>query len=371
MRSSSPSQSPSSSVSGSFGSLVWTLTSSPSSRPSPSVSGFSGSVPGFAYQAILLSSSDAESTSGSPSPFRSTANTEVGKLAAVVITRRGPKSALGSSRRFSNQASASSVDEAESMSGSPSPSRSAAKMNWGRLAGAVITCCGPKSALASSSRFSYQASLLSLGEADNTSASASPSKSIAKTKRAPSAADVISCCGPKSALASSSRFSYQAILSSLEEAESTSGSPSPSRSVANTAAAPPAALVITCCGPKSALASPRRFSYQAISLSLRDAESTSGSPSLSRSTANTERAESAAFVITRRGPKSALCSSRRFSYHAIASSLEEAESTSGSPSRSRSAANTDSALEAAAVITRCGPKSALGSSRRFSYQAIL
>jgi hypothetical protein len=47
------------------------------------------------------------------------------------------------------------------------------------------------------------------------------------------------------------RFSYQAILSSFEEAESTSASPSPSRSVANTLLAPSAWLVITCWVPKT------------------------------------------------------------------------------------------------------------------------
>ncbi len=102
-------------------------------------------------------------------------------------------------------------------------------------------------------------------------------------------------------LPSPSRFSYQAILSSSIDAESTSMSPSPSRSAAKTENAPSAAVVITCCGPK--LPAPSRFSYQAILSSSWDADRTSRSPSPSRSAAKTDRPRSAVLEITCGDPK--------------------------------------------------------------------
>ena len=75
----------------------------------------------------------------------------------------------------------------------------------------------------------------------------------------------ITCSLPK--LPSPSVFSYQAILSSPQEAERTSRSPSPSKSVAKTELGLSTAVVITCRGPKSTLISLSRFSYQATLLS--------------------------------------------------------------------------------------------------------
>ena len=92
----------------------------------------------------------------------------------------------------------------------------------------------------------------------------------------------MTCCVPKEPLP---RFSYQAILLSKPEAERTSASPSPSRSVAYTEEAPSAEVVITCLEPKEP---PPLFSYQAILLSKKEAERTSASPSPSRSVAYTE-----------------------------------------------------------------------------------
>ena len=88
----------------------------------------------------------------------------------------------------------------------------------------------------------------------------SPFTSAANTLLAPMAAVVI-VWGVKFWLPS---FSYQAILSSLVDAERTSMSPSPSMSAANTRRAPMAAVLIVC-GVKFWLPS---FSYQAILLSL-------------------------------------------------------------------------------------------------------
>ena len=78
--------------------------------------------------------------------------------------------------------------------------------------------------------FSYQAILLSILDALTISRSPSPSMSAAKTERAPSA-DVVMVRAVKLGSAAPS-FSYQAILSSLYEAERTSRSPSLSISAA-------------------------------------------------------------------------------------------------------------------------------------------
>ena len=69
----------------------------------------------------------------------------------------------------------------------------------------------------------------------------------------------MTCCRPK--LPCPSVFSYHAILSSDDDAETTSVSPSPSRSAAKTDRGAFAEAVMTCCGPK--LPIPSVFSYHA------------------------------------------------------------------------------------------------------------
>ena len=93
-----------------------------------------------------------------------------------------------------------------------------------------MTCWSPK--LPAPSVFSYQAILSSRYEAESTSTSPSSSTSAAKTDTGPSAAVEMTCWSPK--LPAPSVFSYQATLSSMYEAESTSTSPSPSTSAAKT-----------------------------------------------------------------------------------------------------------------------------------------
>ena len=210
-----------------------------------------------------------------------------------------------------------------------------------------MTRCDPK--VPAESTFGYHAILSSFCEAETTSVSPSPSMSAAKTDRAPSAASVMICWGPK--LPSPSRFSYQAILSSLFDAERTSRSRSPSRSAANTPCAPKAAMEMIRSGPN--VPAPSVFSYQAILLSSRDAESTSRSPSLSRSAAIANCAPSAAEVMTCAAPN--VPSPSVFSYQTTVSSPTEVANTSPSPSPSRSAATTDWAAVRPSSIGCNGP----------------
>ena len=79
------------------------------------------SLPLFSYQAILLSTTDAETTSRSPSPSKSAVATDIAPFAAVVMVW-AVKVSLPS---FSYQAIVSSSFDAESTSRSPSPSTSA------------------------------------------------------------------------------------------------------------------------------------------------------------------------------------------------------------------------------------------------------
>ena len=104
-------------------------------------------------------------------------------------------------------------------------------------------------------------------------------------------------------------------------------------------------------------------SYHAILSSLKDAERTSRSPSPSTSAAYTENAPSAAVVIS----CAVKLSAPSFSYHAILLPNCKAERTSISPSPSTSAAYTDRA-PLAAVVRVCAVKFSAPS---FSYHAIL
>jgi hypothetical protein len=90
-------------------------------------------------------------------------------------------------------------------------------------------------------------------------------------------------------------FLYQAILSSAKLADKTSKSPSPSRSAANTEYACIAELVMTL--RVQEIGDPPPFLYQAITLSLELADSTSTRPSLSTSAADTNWAPFAVVVM--------------------------------------------------------------------------
>ena len=146
-------------------------------------------------------------------------------------------------------------------------------------------------------------------------------------------------------------FSYHAILSSPPDAERTSMSPSPSKSVAKTERAKSAVVEIT--RSVKVGGDPPSLSYHAILLSFNEAERTSMAPSPFTSLANTDIARSALIEITlsvKVGGDPPL-----LSYHAILSSSLDAERTSVSPSPSISAAKTDQALFAAFEIT-CSTK---------------
>ena len=92
--------------------------------------------------------------------------------------------------------------------------------------------------------FSYHTMLVSKkNDADRTSVSPSPSKSVAKTERVPSAA--VETTRSVKLGGEPPSLSYHAILLPPSEAESTSVSPSPSTSVAKTDQAPKAVVEIT------------------------------------------------------------------------------------------------------------------------------
>ena len=252
--------------------------------------------------------------------------------------------------------------DAESTSASPSPSRWAAKTDHAPLAVVVMTCWGPK--LPPPSEFSYQATLPSTYDADSTSRSASPSRSAASTALGSWVADVTTCWDPNSPRPST--FSYQETWSSMVDAERTSWSPSPSRSAGDAALpAPLPPVAMTCRVPKTP--SPSTFSYQVSAPFPDGALRTSRSPSPSRSTATTDSAPSTPVVTADGAPK--LPRPSVFSYQATPADEGEAESTSGSPSPSRSAAKTARAETAAFVMTCRGPKVPRPSP--FSYQAIV
>ena len=295
----------------------------------------------FSYQAIVSSTPEAERTSTSPSPSRSAAKTDWAPSAAVVITCWSPK--LPDPSVFSYQAILSSSLDAESTSRSPSPSTSAAKTDTAPSAAVVITCWSPK--LPDPSVFSYQAILSSPYEAESTSRSPSPSTSAAKTELATSVSEEIAVCSKNAALRWMVRFSYHAISLSGIEVERTSRSPSPSTSAAVTEVNETVAAEITCGLAK--LPAPSVFSHDQISLPA--AARTSRSPSPSRSTAKTESGADAAVEITCWPPK--LPAPSVFSYQAIRLSFDDAERTSTSPSPSTSAAKTDWAPPAAVEMT--------------------
>ena len=145
-----------------------------------------------------------------------------------------------------------------------------------------ITCCGAEASLAV--RVLVPGDLVVVAEAESTSVSPSPSTSAAKTEKAPSAAVEITCCGAEAPLAV--RVLVPGDLVVVRGRGEHVRSPSPSTSAAKTDWAPSAAVEISCCAVNAPW--PSVFSYQAILSSSQDAESTSVSPSPSTSAAKTD-----------------------------------------------------------------------------------
>ena len=169
--------------------------------------------------------------------------------------------------------------------------------------------------------FSYQAILSSLYEADNTSRSPSLSMSAAQTPYATSA-EVVMVLAVKLGSEAPS-FSYQAILSSMTEADTTSRSPSLSISAAQTEWAPSAEVVMVL-AVKLGSEAPS-FSCQAILSSLYEADNTSRSPSLSMSAAQTERTASADVVMFAEPKVGSPKAESPFSYQATVLSFNDAD----------------------------------------------
>ena len=160
-------------------------------------------------------------------------------------------------------------------------------------------------------------------------------------------------------------FSYQAMVLSLKLADTMSISPSPSISAANTDRAL-RALVSILAAAQVGFALPS-FSYQAMVLSNIEADKMSISPSPSISAANTDHAPSAFVSITALVQVGFALPS--FSYQAMVSSCAEADTISISPSPSISAAKTEVAETADVVISSAVQVGfALPS---FSYQAMV
>ncbi len=188
-------------------------------------------LPKFSYHEILSSKYEVDKISWSPSLSKSADWTVYPHCILVEISCWGPNTPLP---KFSYQAILSSVGgfvktlEAERISISPSPSKSE-----------VCTSCAPLAMVVTMfsilkfppPKFSYQDILLSFIEADNTSKSPSLSKSEAYTSIGLSWVVEIICWGPKIPLP---KFSCQEILllGNKYEAERTSMSPSPSKSIA-------------------------------------------------------------------------------------------------------------------------------------------
>src|SRR5262245_8591537 len=300
-RSRSPSPSMSPAITADAPSALRETTCSRHDEPSPAT---------FLYHAILSSKRDADATSTSPSPSMSAAITELAPFAEVEITRSRqcwPRST------FSYQAIFASKSEADSTSRSPSPSTSAAVTLEAPLAWLLTTCVDQRRPRPSRLRCSRMRS--SIDDAETTSASPSPSRSPAQTEYAPFAPSAMSCSvhsRPPPA-----RFSYHTMRSALGDAETASRSPSPSTSAPTTLRAPGTA-VVTACSDQAAPFAPR-FSYQLTSLSRSDAEARSRSPSPSRSAATTASAPFAAVVTVCAVQREA--SPAEFSYHATRSSL--------------------------------------------------
>ena len=163
-------------------------------------------APLFSYQAMVLSRVEADTISISPSPSISAAKTDLAPSALVAISaavQEGSAAPL-----FSYQAIVSSSTEADTISISPSPSISAAKTENAPFALVAISEAVKEGSAAP--LFSYQAMVLSFKEADIISISPSPSISAAKTDLAKSAFVAISEAVQVGSTAP--LFSYQAMV---------------------------------------------------------------------------------------------------------------------------------------------------------------
>ena len=178
--------------------------------------------------------------------------------------------------------------------------------------------------------FSYQATVSSSYDAETMSRSPSPSMSATYTLAAPSAEVAMSAAVHEGSAAPS--FSYHAMVSSKYDAETMSRSPSPSMSATYTDFAPEAEVAMSV-AVHEGLAAPS-FSYHAIVLSDSDAETMSRSPSSSMSATWTDIGLSAEVATTFSVHDGFAAPS--FSYHAMVSSPEDAETMSRSPSPSMS-----------------------------------
>ena len=303
----------------------------------------------------------AVTTSWSPSPSKSkTRPGEVIPPNPVPISCATPKDPAPS--EFGNHTSSSDPDSDSdaSTSKSPSPSTSPSEAQYTPRGRTAMVC--PAANVPAPSVFSYHATVSSTREATRTSMSPSPSKSAARAELGPSAESVTRWEDPKEP--PPSVFSYQATVSSSSDATSTSWSPSPSRSAVTAEFTPSTSPMTTCRGPK--VPAPLVFSNHTTSFFPASAASTSWSPSPSRSAACTCRGRSRVAEMMRSGPK--LPMPFVLSYHASLLSLVDAESTSWSPSPSRSTAKTDAAPSAVLEMIRGAPQ--LPSPSVFSYQAI-
>ena len=181
-------------------------------------------APSFSYHATVSSSYDAETMSGSPSPSMSATWTDIG-LSAVVATTFFVHDGFAAPS-FSYHAMVSSSRDAETMSRSPSPSMSATYTQPAPLSVVEMSDAVHEGLAAPS--FSYHATVSSPYDAETMSRSPSPSMSATWTDIGLSA-EVATTFSVHDGFAAPS-FSYHAMVSSPEDAETMSRSPSPSMS---------------------------------------------------------------------------------------------------------------------------------------------
>ena len=174
---------------------------------------------------------------------------------------------------FSYQAIVSSLKEEDTISKSPSPSRSAKSIPVAKSA-SVLTIVFVQVGFTAPS---FRNSAIVSSSKEAVMISKSPSKSISPTltSSAPSTFVAISTAVQVGSV--SPLFSYHATVSSSIDTETISRSPSLSKSAKSILSAP-SALVAISTAVKVGLASPL-FSYQAIVLSIPEAETISRSPS--------------------------------------------------------------------------------------------
>ena len=194
-------------------------------------------APSFSYHAMVSSSADADTMSRSPSPSMSATKTERALEAFVAMSAAAHVGLAAPS--FSYHAMVSSTPDAETMSRSPSPSMSATTTEYAPSAEVAMSAAVHDGlAMVNDvtqvlvSVCSYHAMVSSLYEAEMMSRSPSPSMSATYTEAALSAEVEMSAAVHEGLAAPS--FSYQAMVSSEEDADTMSRSPSPSMSATYT-----------------------------------------------------------------------------------------------------------------------------------------